>query len=174
MKTSLLQTSVALIVLATSLTRADEGNPAIDYPAFLTLSEEVQELRAERRVSEDEFLRMAQEKDTVILDTRSREKYEKLHVKGAIHLNFSDFSKDALEKLIPDPETRILIYCNNNFDNEPELFASKFAPVALNIPTFINLHAYGYRNVYELKPLLDIGSTRIPFAGSSVLKKEAN
>jgi hypothetical protein len=117
---------------------------------------------------------MAEEEGTVILDTRSRAKYEKLHVKGAIHLNFSDFTQEALEKLIPDKATRVLIYCNNNFDGEPVLFAGKFAPVALNIPTFINLHAYGYRNIYELKPLLDVNTTKIPFGGSSVLNKGEN
>ena len=34
--------------------------------------------------------------------------------------------------------------------------------VALNIQTFVNLHAYGYTNVYELGPLLDVKTTRIP------------
>jgi hypothetical protein len=93
-------------------------------------------------------------------------------VRGAIHLNFSDFSEKDLKRLIPDKATRILIYCNNNFDNEPELFVGKAITVALNVPTFINLHAYGYENVYELKPFLDIKTTKIPFAGSAVLMKE--
>lgn len=166
--------TILLLAFALTAAHADEGNPSIDYPGFLNLSNEVQALRAERRVAEADFVKMAAEEGTVILDTRSRAKFEKLHVKGAIHLNFSDFTEGALEKLIPDKTTRILIYCNNNFKNEPVNFASKSAPVALNIPTFINLHAYGYRNVYELKPLLDVKSTKIPFAGSSVLKKGGN
>ncbi len=174
MKTLLHISGVCFVVLGMNLAKADDGNPNIDYPAFLEISEEVHALRAKRRVSENKFIEMSKEGGTVILDTRSKDKYGKLHVKGAIHLNFSDFSEGALEKLIPDKNTRILIYCNNNFDNEPELLVTKFAPVALNIPTFINLHAYGYKNVYELKPLLDINTTRIPFAGSSTLKKEAN
>ena len=126
----------------------------------------------ERRVSEAEFLRMAAEEGTIILDTRSKEKFDKLHVRGAVHLNFSEFTEGALKEIIPDKDTRILIYCNNNFENEPVHFAGKVKTVALNIPTFINLHAYGYENVYELKPLLDINATKIPFAGSSVLKEE--
>ncbi|MGB6220585.1 rhodanese-like domain-containing protein [Haloferula sp.] len=151
--------------------RADEGNPHIDYPGFLKLTLDLQEVREARRVSEEVFLKMAKEEGTVILDTRSRDKFEKLHVEGAIHLNFSDFSAKDLERLIPDKSTRILIYCNNNFDNEPELFIGKAAPVALNVPTFINLHAYGYENVYELKPFLDIRKTRIRFAGSAALRE---
>lgn len=147
---------------------ADEGNPAIDYAGFEQLTVNLGQLRAGRRVSEAEFLRMAAEPGTIILDTRSKAKFDQLHVKGALHLNFSDFTKEALARLIPDPETRILIYCNNNFENEPVHFAAKSAPVALNIPTFLNLHAYGYRNVHELKPLLDAKTTKIPFAGSAV------
>ena len=45
---------------------------------------------------------------------------------------------------------------------------TKSAPLALNIPTYINLRGYGYKNVYELKPNLDIRKTRIPFAGLEV------
>ena len=152
---------------------ADEGNPAIDYAGFEKMVVDLGAVRAEHRVEEAEFLRMAAEPGTVILDTRSRAKYDQLHVKGAIHLNFSDFTKEALAKLIPDPKTRILIYCNNNFANEPENFRGKKAEVALNIPTFLNLHAYGYKNVYELKPYLDIRKTKIPFAGASVEKDKA-
>jgi hypothetical protein len=37
------------------------------------------------------------------------------HIKGAIHLDFTDFTQENLEALIPDKNTRILIYCNNNF-----------------------------------------------------------
>ena len=40
--------------------------------------------------------------------------------------------------------------------------------MALNIPTYITLHAYGYENVYELGPLLDVRSTRIPLAGDKI------
>ena len=168
-----MKTLLVLMMVGSSLVAlADEGNPKIDYVGFAKLTRDLDEVRQKHRVSESEFLRMAAEEGTVILDTRSREKFEKLHVKGALHLNFSDFSEKDLAKLIPDKSTRILIYCNNNFDNEPVLFIGKSAPVALNIPTFINLHAYGYENVYELKPFLDIKTTKIPFAGSAVLKKE--
>jgi hypothetical protein len=47
-------------------------------------------------------------------------------------------------------------------------FFSNHIEVALNIQTFINLHAYGYNNVYELGPLLDVKATKIPFEGSTV------
>jgi phage shock protein E len=119
-------------------------------------------------VSEDEFIKMAAEPGTVILDARSTDKFKNIHVKGSIHLAFTDFTEDAAKKLNPDKATRILIYCNNNFENEPVNLARKFNSVALNIQTFINLHAYGYTNVYELGPLLDLKTTRIPFDGTAV------
>jgi phage shock protein E len=151
------------------LTAEEIPNPAIQYSGFVRLTQELNPVRAKNRVSEQDFLKMASEAGTVVLDARSKDKFDAIHIKGAIHLAFTDFTEEALHKAIPDKATRILIYCNNNFLNEPVNFASKCAPVALNIQTFINLHAYGYKHVYELGPLLDVKTTRIPFEGTSVL-----
>lgn len=166
------------LILAGSLRAAEIPNPAIDYAAFARLTVELQPLREKCRVTEDEFLKMAAEPGTVVLDARTKERFERIHIKGARHLAFTDFTEEALAKVIPDKNTRILIYCNNNFDNEPVDFARKCVSVALNVQTFVNLHAYGYTNVRELGPLLDVKTTRIPFemtsgksAGLRVLRK---
>jgi hypothetical protein len=95
--------------------------------------------------------------------------------------------------VIPAFDTKILIYCNNNFDGNQVDFASKFAlplpkpsnveatqfasqakPImmALNIPTYINLFGYGYRNVYELNELVKVNDPRIEFEGSIVSSKK--
>lgn len=145
-------------------------NPKIDYVGFTTLASDLEKTREANRVSEDEFIRLSKELGTVILDARSKDRFEALHIKGAIHLAFTDFTEPALRKLIPDTATRILIYCNNNFDNEPVNFASKVKTVALNIQTFINLHAHGYKNVVELGPLLDVKKTKIEFEGADAPK----
>jgi phage shock protein E len=145
-------------------------NPLIDYAGFARLTLELQPIREQNRITEEEFIRMSAEPNTIILDARSKNRYNGIHVKGALHLAFTDFTEDALRKLIPDKSTRILIYCNNNFDNEPEHFASKAPMVSLNIQTFVNLHAYGYTNVRELGPLLDVKTTRIPFVRSDMLR----
>jgi hypothetical protein len=150
------------LVLAVSLRAEEIPNPAIRYDEFAKLTAKLQPVREKCRVTEEEFIRMAAEPGTVILDARTRERYERIHVKGARHLAFTDFTADALANVIPDKTTRILIYCNNNFDNEPVDLARKSFAVALNIQTFINLHAYGYTNVRELGPLLDAKTTRIP------------
>ena len=85
------------------------ANPAIDMAGHLRVSEEAARHRQARRVSEAEFIRMSREPGTVVLDARSREKYDQLHVKGAIHLSFPDITVESLQRLIPDKSTRILI-----------------------------------------------------------------
>jgi hypothetical protein len=128
--------------------------------------------------------------------------YDRLHLKGAVHINFSDFTQQYLTSIIPDTNTRILIYCNNNFKQTTEIpqlqniqssirrnMASKaFIPInlkinlntrapintmALNIPTYINLYGYHFRNVYELSELVSVNNPLLEFEGSEVnpLKK---
>jgi rhodanese-related sulfurtransferase len=158
---------LAACALLAPATRADEGNPRIDYRRFATGVAEVETLRESRRVGEDAFLELAAQPDTVILDARSRQKYDRLHVRGARHLSFPDITADELAKVIPTKDTRVLIYCNNNFEHEERAFARKLSSAALNVHTFNVLHAYGYTNVHELKPLLDVRTTKIPFAGTA-------
>lgn len=153
------------------------ANPAIDYETFAKNVHEVDKLREQRRVSESEFLKMAAEPGTVILDARSREKYSGLHIKGALNLPLPDFTAEELEKLIPEKATRILIYCNNNFDAKSSPAVATFAPTkappaSLNIYTFNTLYSYGYRNVYELGPLIKLPESKLSFEGSSVPPSE--
>lgn len=166
---SLLRSLCILLVSAPVLCAADKEIPNrhIDYPGFLKGAKEVAALRKERRLTEEEFVRMAKNPATVILDARSAEKFRLLHVKGAKHLSLPDITADELAKIIPDPKTRILIYCNNNFENAPMPFPTKSAPASLNIYTFNSLHAYGYTNVYELGPLVDIQTTRLLLEGTA-------
>jgi 3-mercaptopyruvate sulfurtransferase SseA len=159
-----------MLLMLHPLVAKEIQNPAIQYSGFAKLTKELEPVRAKNRVSEEDFIKMAVEPGTIVLDARSHDKYDAIHVKGALHLAFTDFTDEALRKIIPDKTTRILIYCNNNFKNEPVNFAAKSIVVALNIQTFINLHAYGYENVYELGPLLDVKSTKIPFEGTDTRK----
>lgn len=145
----------------------EAANPNVRFGEFADQTAEVQKLRAERLVSEDEFLKLAAEPGTVILDARSKDKYELLHVKGATHLAYTDFTAEALAKVIPDKGTRVLIYCNNNFKDAAQAFPTK-TKVALNIPTFITLHSYGYTNIHELQPLLEVKTAKLSFEGTSV------
>ena len=111
---------------------------------------------------------MSREPGTVMLDARSKDRYDQLHVKGAIHLSFPDIAIESLRQTIPDKKTRILIYCNNNFLGARESFAPKAASASLNISTYIALATYGYTNVFELAPLLDVTTTKLQFGGTEV------
>jgi hypothetical protein len=153
-----------------SAAAADEPrllNPAIDAQAYLRAAGEALAYRDTRRLTEDDFLRLNRVPGVVVLDARSKEKYDELHVKGAVNLSFPDIASESLERTLPDKDALILIYCNNNFTNAPGPFPSKLPSASLNLSTYVALYEYGYRNVYELGPLIDIRSTRIPSESSA-------
>ena len=161
----------------------------VSFDDFKQLVSEVEAHRSERLIDLDAFLKMSKEPDTIILDTRSTFRFDRIHLKGARHLSFTDFTQDNLSRTIPSLGTRVLIYCNNNFEGNQTDFASKVATpqsmsgrvitaqfnaqakplmMALNIPTYINLYGYGYHNVYELHELVNVNDSRIAFEGSIV------
>lgn len=154
-----------------TIEKRNAQNPLVDFDAYMDVAEEVRVYRKNRLLNIEEFNEMSKDSNTIILDTRAEKMFEQLHIKNAVHLNFSDFNENTLAAKIPSKETRILIYCNNNFEDDSENFPNKIfrpksgkeIPLALNIPTFINLYAYGYKNVYELKDLLSIYDKRIKF-----------
>ncbi len=155
---------LALVLAASAHAHADEPpvadalvNPAIDMSGYLAVAHEAAQHRATRRLSVEQFRQMSREPGTIVLDARSREKYDQLHVKGAINLSFPDIDVASLARVLPDRNVRILIYCNNNFRNEERAFPRKAATASLNLSSYIALYNYGYRNVYELAPLLDAG-----------------
>lgn len=158
-----------------------QTRPAIvDYDDYEKLVKEVKQHRQQRLISLDEFIAMTGKKDVIILDARPKDKYAARHIKGAIHLNFADFTQDNLTRIIPNTSTTVLIYCNNNFEGDAVHFPTKAViPVkgktastkpltlALNIPTYINLYGYGYRNVYELKELVNINDKLLSLEGTA-------
>ena len=157
-----------------------EASSVCDSARFLDFANKAEELRKVRRISAEDFARMASEPNTLVLDARGRTAFENLHVKGAVNLPYTDFSEASLARTIPDKSTRILIYCrnnlvsirvglNDNFANKSsrrpdlELEPEKGRAAGLNIPTYITLYIYGYRNVWELKPAVDPNNTQIKF-----------
>ncbi len=75
-------------------------NPLIDSKGFMRDTTEAYARRTKRRVTEKQFLKMAKDKGTKILDTRSAKKFKLLHVAGAVHLNFSDMTQESLAESI--------------------------------------------------------------------------
>ena len=160
----------------------------VDFDVFLNLTKDVAEFRKDKLINFKTFSKYAKSNNTIVLDTRSSEMFARKHIKGAINLNFSDFTQANLATVIPSKDTRILIYCNNNIDDDQIHFTSKMVipkfttinalnaqsskavTLALNIPTFINLYGYGYKNIYELSELVSIKDNRIKFEGTDVKK----
>lgn len=187
--------AVLAMLLAVSAGWAQGANypkSKVSFDDFKGLVAAVESHRASRLVDLATFMKMSKEPGVIILDTRSTFRFERIHIKGARHLSFTDFTQDNLQKVIPSLETTILIYCNNNFDGNQTDFASKIAmpraksnsaaasqfaaqakPImmALNIPTYVNLYGYGYRNVYELDELVNVNDPRIAFEGTIVEPK---
>jgi hypothetical protein len=133
---------------------------------FLQIAGEAARYRESRRVSEEEFIRLSRQHGTIVLDARSTEKYDELHVRGAIHLSFPDITAANLRAAIPDSTACILIYCNNNFTGALGPFPTKLPAASLNLSTFIALYTYGYRNLYELGPRIDIRDSKLEFESS--------
>lgn len=52
------------------------------------------------------------EKNIIILDVRSESEYAGGHIKEALSLPYTDINEKA-EQLIPDKQTKILVYCQN-------------------------------------------------------------
>lgn len=172
-------------ILANSINdNKDYPKSLVNYQDFKSLVSEVENHRKKNLVNLDTFLKMSKEKNVIILDARSNFRYERKHLKGAINLSFTDFTQNNLLKIIPDTNTKILIYCNNNFSGDQVDFETKMSvpnritnqllseqkPImlALNIPTYINLYGYGYKNIYELDELVDINDKRIVFEGTEI------
>jgi hypothetical protein len=172
MKTS----ALSLIVLACALGFITQLRPAadpipnrlIDYAAFLKIVETSRDEREAHRLTEAQFLAAMAEPGTVVLDARTASRYAMRHIRGAVNLPFTEFAAAPLAAVIPGKDTKILIYCNNNFLNDPAAMISKMPAASLNLSTYTSLKAYGYANIYELGPLLDVNKTKIPFAGSEL------
>lgn len=159
---------LAILITASASTLAAAqtapANPQIDYQGFATLTNEVADYRVQRLVSMDQFMKLSEQQNAIILDTRSVAAFASGHIAGAINLPFSDFTEAKLAKVIGPSDRPILIYCNNNFNDNRYPITTKAVTLALNIPTFINLYGYGYKNIFELNDVVatrDLGDTWI-------------
>lgn len=152
---ALVLASLAVPVAAQDRATAD---PQFDYPGFARLVAELGPVREAHRLPWAEFIRRARAQGAILLDARTPGAFARGHIAGAVNLPFTDFNAASLrEALGPDTQRPVYIYCNNNFRDHRPPVPLKSAPLALNIPTFINLHGYGYTNVWELADV--IGTT---------------
>lgn len=205
-----------LVLILTSISVKAQIPSKVNIDDYEKLVAEAKEHRKTRMLTLDQFNEEAKKQGVIILDARSDAMYNAKHIKGAVHLNFSDFTQENLARIIPSYDTKILIYCNNNFDNDDKFFPTKMVQpqilnlqviqnaqikgesetvniidetkqnetrsgveviklrpitLALNIPTYINLYGYGYRNVYELSEFVSVYDSRLVFEGTEVKLK---
>jgi hypothetical protein len=139
----------------------------VDFAGHRNLMAEVEVHRTNRLVTLAQFQRMAREPNTIILDARSAEAFRMGHIEGAINLSLPDFTAQRLAEVIKNPNTRILIYCNNNFENNVAPVVMKAVQLALNIQTFTNLYGYGYKNVYELGDVVNFNDPKVRWVKGS-------
>ncbi|MGH1457044.1 MAG: rhodanese-like domain-containing protein [Alphaproteobacteria bacterium] len=95
-------------------------------------------------VNYDRFMEWYEDKDTIILDLRRRDIYERSHIKGAIHFG-ADIDEKKLAEIVPNKETRIIVYCSNS------LMATRM--ISLTHTSLPQFHALGYENTYMLDEL---------------------
>lgn len=146
------------LALCTAVPALAAENPQVDYDGFLKLTHELGPVRQAHRLSWPDFAERARARGAVLLDARSADAFARGHLEGAVNLPFTDFTAEALRAVLgDDPQRPIYIYCNNNFRDHRTPVPLKAAPMALNIPTFVNLHGYGYRNIWELADVIGMG-----------------
>jgi hypothetical protein len=167
-----LYTALAGLLLATgtaSFAQAPASpNPLIDYAGFADLVRELGPVREAHRLPWSQFEAAMSRDGAILLDTRSAADFARGHIDGAINLPFSEFTDARLAATLGEDRQRpILIYCNNNFSDNVAPVMTKRAPLALNIPTFVNLHGYGYSNVWELADVMSISDPRLRWISGS-------
>ncbi len=102
--------------------------------------------------------RIQEEGSAVLLDLRSEQSFEKSYIKGAINLPVTELTDEALIKVIPSKNSRVVIYCDNNFQMSRK--------VALTTMAYPAIKQLGYKNIFilessfsnEIFPLLLKGS----------------
>lgn len=160
MSFALLSAGLMTFAVAAPKPQATTGGQ-VDFAGFNNLSQEVYAYRVNRLVNFAQFQKMAHEPNTIILDARSADAYRQGHIDGAINLSLTDFTAPALAATLKNSNVRILIYCNNNFENNAPPVVLKSVQLALNIQTFINLYGYGYKNVYELADVVNFNDPKV-------------
>lgn len=102
-------------------------------PGFLKLTNDAKKHISEISVAEARA-RLAQNPRAVLLDVREDHEWQAGHAAEAIHLGKGILERD-LEKLYPNPQTEILMYCGGGFRSALSCDAAQ---------------KMGYRNVHSV------------------------
>ena len=125
------------------------------------------------QLSEEEFIRASREPGTVVLDASEPETYRLMHVEGAINLAHGAMNAGTLGRVLPNENTRVLIYENTNYRAaENQRRARKLTgergqpPVGEwsgeNLATYQTLRRYGYRRIDALASYIRVDQGSLP------------
>ena len=102
-------------------------------PGFLKLVNEARP-RVKEITLEQARERLAQNPRAVLMDVREDHEWQKQHAARAVHLGKGILERD-LEKMFPDPDTEIIMYCGGGYRS---------------VLTAEAAQKMGYRNVFSL------------------------
>jgi len=119
---------------------------------------------SDHSISLSDFIKAAQEPNTVILDLRDSNDYKKGHIKGALHIG-ANITIEKLNQLVPNSDTTILVYCTNSFK-----LTRKMSLTYIVVPQIYRL---GYKQVYYLDAVVDFRNDseiikKIQWEGTSI------
>ena len=92
------------------------------------------------RIDAEQFFEKIQDPGWLILDLRTKEAYDRGHIKGAKHLG-SDIDIKILFNIEPNKQRHILLYCSNS------LYPTRM--LSLTDMSLPQMHALGYRSTYK-------------------------
>lgn len=95
--------------------------------------------------------------DLVVLDVRSKERFDGRHIKGALNLPVTEMTEHTLPALIPDQTRAVVLVCDESFFPTRRL--------SMTLQAWPVLKANGYTNIYRLnlwRPEQEGGAAHTP------------
>ncbi|MET3131878.1 rhodanese-related sulfurtransferase [Oxalobacteraceae bacterium GrIS 1.11] len=130
---------LAGLLLLCSTCFAEEAKKVIPDDEFYKMA-----LRDEKKIASFESVAAAlRDGGVILLDVRSPREFQRSHVVGAISLPTTELTDEALRKIMPSKQSRIVIYCANNF--RPSRM------VSLTTMAYPAIKRLGYNNVAILE-----------------------
>ena len=111
----------------------------VDGPTQIIVSEEEEKEMYEQITQEEAKSIMDSTEDVIILDVREQNEYDEGHIANAILLPYTEI-EDKAEKVLPDKEALILVYCRSG--RRSKIAAESLAEL-------------GYTNVKEFGGIID-------------------
>jgi hypothetical protein len=92
------------------------------------------------------------ENAVILIDLRGKESYAAAHIRGAINVPIELLTLEHLKTVVPNSDSRIVVYCSNNF-----MPTRMIALTTLGYPAIEQL---GYSQVHRLEDLWSSASCR--------------